>query len=173
MRQSKRILFCLLALCGVLAWAGPAGSQDQGPAGIVAARMEQDRLPLLSVAIGRKGTVVYAGAIGLADLENSVPASTRTVYRIGSVSKTVTSTAVMQLVERDRLALDVPVQQYCPSFPDKGAPITPRLLLAHLSGIRDYNYRRFTEEFLSSKRYASVGEALAVFKRHYRKLPRP
>lgn len=164
MRQSKRPLLGSLTLCAVLAWAGPAGSQDQGPAGIVAARMAQDRLPSLSVAIGRKATIVYAAAFGLADLENSVAASTRTVYRIGSVSKTVTATAAMQLVERGRLALDVSVQEYCPSFPDKGALITPRLLLAHLGGIRDYNYRRFTEEFLSGKRYASLSEALAVFK---------
>jgi CubicO group peptidase (beta-lactamase class C family) len=126
--------------------------------------MEQDRLPSLSIAIGRKGTIVYAGAFGLTDLENSVPASTRTVYRIGSVSKTVTATAIMQLVETGRLVLDEPVQRHCSSFPDKGVPITTRLLLAHLGGIRDYNYRRFTEEFLSNKRYASVADALAVFK---------
>lgn len=164
MRQSKRSLVGLLALCTVLVCASPIGSQEKGPAVIVASRMAQDRLPSLSVAIGRKGTVVYAAAFGLADLENSVAASTRTVYRIGSVSKTITATAVMQLVEKDRLALDASVQEYCPSFPGKGATTTPRLLLAHLGGIRDYNYRRFTEEFLSSKRYASVGEALAVFR---------
>lgn len=162
--QPKRFWFGSLALCVVLVWAGLARGQDLGPTEIVASRMAEDRLPSLSVAIGRKGTIVYAAAFGLADLENSVTASTRTVYRIGSVSKTVTATAAMQLVERGRLALDASVQQYCSSFPDKGALITPRLLLAHLGGIRDYNYSRFTEEFLSSKRYASVGEALAVFK---------
>jgi len=126
--------------------------------------MAEDRLPSISVAIGRNGTVVYAHALGLAGLENSVPASTRTVYRIGSVSKSITATAVLQLYERQRLDLGAPVQRYCSSFPDKGAEVTPRLLLAHLGGIRDYNYRRFTEEFLSQKHYDSVAEALAVFK---------
>ena len=166
MRRSWHLLFGPLALCVALTWPSASERQVQGldPAAIVAARMKEDRLPSLSVAIGRKGTIVYAAAFGLADLENSVPASTRTVYRIGSVSKTITATAVMQLVERDLLALDEPVQRYCPSFPDKGVPITTRLLLAHLGGIRDYNYRRFTEEFLSNKRYASLAEALAVFK---------
>ena len=164
MRQSKRFLFGRLLLCAVLVWASPADSQDQGPSEIVTARMAEDRLPSLSVAIGRNGTVVYAAAFGLADLENSVAASARTVYRVGSVSKTVTATAAMQLAEEDRLdLLDGAVQKYCPAFTDKGAHISPRLLLAHLGGIRGYNYRRFTEEFLSSKRYASLSEALSVF----------
>lgn len=162
--------YAKLFSCGLLAsWvalAAPslAQSPTQAPDSIVPARMAQDRLPSLSVAIGRNGAIVYARAFGLADIENSVPASTRTVYRIGSVSKTITATAVFQLVERGRLDLDAPVQQYCPSFPDKGARITSRLLLAHLGGVRDYNYRRFTEEFLSGKRYDSVVDALTVFK---------
>lgn len=140
-----------------------AESQDPTPEAILAARMREDRLPSLSVAVGRKGIVAYTGAMGLADIENSVPASAETVYRIGSVSKTITAIAVLQLAERERLDLDAPVQTYCASFPDKGARITPRLLLAHLGGIRDYDYRRFAEEFLSDRRYGSVREALAVF----------
>ncbi len=70
----------------------------------------------------------------------------------------------MQLAEAQRLDLDAPVQRYCSSFPEKELRVTPRLLLGHLGGIRDYNYQRFEEEFLSRKRYPSVSDALAVFK---------
>lgn len=161
--RSKHLLFGLF-LSSSLVWPASVGGQAPGADAIVVARMEQDGLPSLSVAVSRRGKGLYEAAFGLADIENSLPATSRTVYRIGSVSKPITATAVMQMVERDRLGLDVRVREYCPAFPDKGVGVTSRLLLAHMGGIRHYNYRRFTEEFLSTKRYASVGEALAVFK---------
>lgn len=153
-------------LAWLLALAGPAFAENQAldPAALAATVMAKDRLPSLSIVVGRQGKVLYSAAFGLADVENAVPASPKTVYRIGSIAKTVTATAIMQLVERGSLDLDVPIQTYCQSFPHKEAEVTARLLLAHLGGIRDYNYQRFGEEFLSSKRYGSVTEALAVFK---------
>ena len=126
--------------------------------------MERDRLPSLSIAVGRGGTVVFAEAYGSADLENTVPATPDTVYRIGSATKPLTATLAMALAEEGKLDLDVPVQKYCPAFPPKEAPVTARLLLGHLAGIRDYDYRRFDEEYLSSKRYDSPAEALSIFK---------
>ena len=159
-----RYLACLALVLPTLAGTNPATAPEGGPASLAAARMEQDGLPSLSIAIARKGELIFSQAWGLADVENSVAATPGTVYRIGSVSKVITATAILQLVEKGRLDLDKPVQSYCPAFPEKPAMVTPRLLLAHLGGIRDYNYRRFTEEFLSSVRYDSVSEALAVFK---------
>lgn len=75
----------------------------------------------------------------MADLENSVPATPQTLYRIGSISKPITATAAMALWERGELDLDSPVQKYCPQFPQKNWPITTRELLGHLGGIRYYN----------------------------------
>lgn len=74
----------------------------------------------------------------MADLENSVPATTQTLYRIGSISKSITATAAMELWEHGKLDLDSPVQKYCRSFPEKPWPITTRELLGHLGGIRYY-----------------------------------
>ena len=54
---------------------------------------------------------------GLADVENNSPASEHTLYRLASISKSLTATAAMQLQERGRLDLDAPVQKYCPAFP--------------------------------------------------------
>ncbi len=128
------------------------------------AAMEKDGLPSLSVALARNGVIVFAEAYGLADVENDVAATPRSVYRIGSISKTLTAAAVMILAEDGALDLDAPVQKYCPAFPSKKSPITPRLLLSHRAGIRDYDYRRFNEEFLSTRRYDSLEEALSIFK---------
>jgi CubicO group peptidase (beta-lactamase class C family) len=75
----------------------------------------------------------------MADLENSVPATSQTLYRLGSISKSITATAAIELWERGKLDLDSPVQKYCPSFPPKQWPITTRELLGHLAGIRYYH----------------------------------
>jgi serine beta-lactamase-like protein LACTB len=74
----------------------------------------------------------------MADLENFVPATSLTLFRLGSISKPITATAVLQLSERGKLDLDVEVQKYCPAFP-KEWPITARELLGHLGGMRHYN----------------------------------
>jgi serine beta-lactamase-like protein LACTB len=105
------------------------------------------------------GQVIYAEGFGYADLEERVPVWPTTKFRIGSISKTLTSVAVMQLVEAGKLDLDAPVQKYVPSFPEKAGKITPRLLADHLAGIRHYK----GHELLISKHYDSVVDALKIF----------
>ncbi|MGC1292316.1 MAG: serine hydrolase domain-containing protein [Candidatus Acidiferrales bacterium] len=116
-------------------------------------------IPGLAVAVAIDGHLVYAEGFGYADLEERVPAWPTTKFRIGSISKTLTAAALMQLVEQGKIDLDAPVQKYVPSFPNKGAEITPRLLAGHLAGIRHYR----GDEFLISKHYDSVLEGLTIF----------
>lgn len=96
----------------------------------------------------------------MSDLENFIPAKSSTVYRLGSISKLITAVAALQLVERKKLELDAPVQKYCPSFPKKSWPITPRQLLSHLAGIRHYR----ADEINSTRQYNSLVEGLDIFK---------
>jgi serine beta-lactamase-like protein LACTB len=100
--------------------------------------MASTHSPGLSVAIVEHGEYEWARGFGFADLENNVPASEHTLFRLASISKSLTATAAMQLVERGRLDLDAPVQKYCPSFPEKPWPISTRQVLGHLGGIRHY-----------------------------------
>jgi serine beta-lactamase-like protein LACTB len=116
--------------------------------------------PGLSVAVIDRGVVIHTQGYGFADVENSVPATADTVFRIASISKPITATAVMKLVEAGRLDLDVPVQKYCPDFPTKPWPITTRELLSHQSGIRDY---RNEEESINTRHFRSIAEALTQF----------
>jgi CubicO group peptidase (beta-lactamase class C family) len=74
----------------------------------------------------------------MADLENFVPATPQTLFRLASISKSLTATGAMQLWERGKLDLDAPVQKYCPAFPQKSSPITTREVMGHLGGIRHY-----------------------------------
>src|SRR5229473_521372 len=98
--------------------------------------MASTHAPGLSVAVVEHGEYEWAQGFGFADLENSVPASEHTLFRMASISKPLTATAAMQLVELGRLDLDAPVQKYCPSFPEKPWPISTRQVLGHLGGIR-------------------------------------
>jgi serine beta-lactamase-like protein LACTB, mitochondrial len=117
-------------------------------------------IPGMTVAVVTGDQVRWTAGFGLADVENAVPARQETAYRIASLSKPITATAVLQLAEKRHLDLDAPVQRYVPSFPEKAWPVTPRLLLGHLGGIRHLR----PEEFGSTRHYESVIDALEAFK---------
>jgi CubicO group peptidase (beta-lactamase class C family) len=116
-------------------------------------------VPGFAFAVAVDGKLVWSEAFGYADLDAKRPATTATQFRIGSVSKPLTADAVAQLHEQGKLDLDAPVQRYVPTFPDKGAPITTRLLAGHLAGIRHYQ----GNEFLLNQRFPTVTAGLAIF----------
>jgi CubicO group peptidase (beta-lactamase class C family) len=100
--------------------------------------MVANSIPGVSVAVVENGAEEWSAGFGTADLENSVPATPHTLYRLASISKSITATAALLLWQQGKLDLDAPIQKYCPSFPQKDAPITTRELLGHLGGIRHY-----------------------------------
>jgi serine beta-lactamase-like protein LACTB len=119
------------------------------------------RIPGLQVAVAVDGKLVWSAAFGYADLARHARVTRTTMFRIGSVSKPLTSVALAQLVEQGKLDLDAPVQRYVPSFPEKPWPVTTRELGGHLAGIRHYQ----GGEFLSHTPYPSVTAGLAIFER--------
>ena len=131
------------------------GIRDQ-----IAAMMAERRIPGMAVAVAARGQIVYSEGFGYADVDRRIPACPQTQFRVGSVSKLFTAVVMARLIERGAIDLDAPVQQYVPSFPDKGARITPRLLAAHRAGIRAY-YDDM--EAINRTHYASVTAALAPF----------
>jgi len=94
--------------------------------------------PGVSVAVVLNGKPAFAHGYGEADTAMHRPATADTLFRLASVSKPLTATAAMQLVQAGKLDLDAPVQKYCPQFPEKLHIITTSELLAHLGGIRHY-----------------------------------
>lgn len=121
---------------------------------------DKHRVPGISAAVVVGGQLVLERGYGLADVENNVPATPDTIYRLASISKMLTAVSAMQLVEQGKLDLQAPVQKYVPDFPEKQAPITCELLLKHQSGIRHYK----DGEVRSAVAYARVGDALKVFR---------
>jgi CubicO group peptidase (beta-lactamase class C family) len=96
----------------------------------------------------------------LADVENSVPAKADTAYRLASIAKSITATAIMQLVEQGKIDLESPIQKYCAAYPEKQYPINARQLLTHLTGIRHNK----PEEVFSTKHFSNINDALRTFK---------
>jgi len=102
---------------------------------VVAAELcEKRRPPGLSIALAKPGAI-WSGGLGLADIEAATAADADTVYLWFSMTKLVTATAVMQLVERGKLDLDSPVRHLVPEFPKNGARVTTRHLLSHSAGL--------------------------------------
>ena len=136
-------LFSIVALLIVTAWPATATTQSN-PApdfaaidAYVEAEMRGDRLPGVALAIVHNNEVVYLRGYGQDGNGNAV--SGETGFILGSMSKSFTALAMMQLVEGGTIELDAPVQRYLPWFrvenPTAAATITVRQLLLHTSGI--------------------------------------
>jgi serine beta-lactamase-like protein LACTB, mitochondrial len=134
------LLTYLPAASRAVAQTGKLSSEKQAKIeGAISSFMAASKVPGISAAVVLDGEFVWSAGFGMSDLENSVPATSQTLYRLGSISKPITATAAMALWEHGKLDLDSPVQKYCPAFPQKPWPITTRELLGHLGGIRYYN----------------------------------
>jgi CubicO group peptidase (beta-lactamase class C family) len=100
---------------------------------LVAGTQARDRLPSVSAAVFREGDVLWQRAIGLADVSAKEPATPDHQYRIGSITKTFTAVAVLQLRDAGRLELDAPLRSVLPEFPH--GP-TIRQALSHATGLQ-------------------------------------
>lgn len=174
MNASSRATVAAAALLGALVPfglgaqvvpAGPASVVSPADSGAVARarqliRARMDSFPGLAVAVAVDGRIVWSEGFGWADLEEQVPVRRTTEFRIGSISKSLTSAAVGLLVQEGKLDLDAPVQRYVPSFPAKPWPMTTRQVGGHLAGIRHYR----GNEFLLYRHYGTVLESLDIFK---------
>ena len=130
----------------------------------VASFMSQNSVPGLSAAMVLDGEPLWSEGFGMADLENSSSATAVTLFRLGSISKPISATAVLQLWERGKLDLDAPVHKYCPEFPQKEWPITTRQLLGHIGGIRHYGPDgKGDVPGDSARHFSSMKESLELF----------
>lgn len=103
--------------------------------------MTEHDIPGLAAGIVKEGTLAWSGEYGWADIENEIPVTPETTFAIASISKTVTATALMQLVDLEALKLNEEVSKVA-TFPVENPrhpqnPITFRQLLTHTSSIRD------------------------------------
>ncbi|MBI4265978.1 MAG: beta-lactamase family protein [Acidobacteria bacterium] len=130
--------------------------------GVMSSTLQDQRIAGGAVAIVKDGSVLLAKGYGYANVERQVPVdSQRTLFRIGSVTKLFTATAVMQLVENGQLALDADVNRYLDfelpaTYPE---PITLTHLLTHTAGFEDDGRDLWTSD---PRHLAPLGRWLAA-----------
>lgn len=152
MRQSAFAVTCLLviAMHGAALSAEPdRGDRIRATAPMVEELFEEhaaeNHLPGLAWGVMAGGELVLSGSFGYANLEKKIPADTRTLFRIASMSKSFTALAILQLRDEGKLALDEPAERYLPelkeiTYPTSDSPrITVRHLMTHAAGFPEDN----------------------------------
>ena len=117
--------------------------------GVMSAQLESYRIPGATVAVVKDGELFFAKGYGYADLEHREPVvAEETLFRVGSVGKVFTATAVMQLAEEGKLDLNADVNTYLDfRIPDTyPQPITLKNLLTHTSGFESLYYERLAKD---------------------------
>ena len=85
---------------------------------LVVAEMARTHVPGVSIAVMRAGRVVKTQGYGMADLENEIPVTPQTVFKIGSLSKQFLAAGIMLLAQDGRLSVDDPVARHYPGTPE-------------------------------------------------------
>jgi CubicO group peptidase (beta-lactamase class C family) len=147
-------LFRLLILCASAIAALPTVAQVPVQSGSIGAAdprfdaerakilllMQKDQLPSISVAVAQHGKIIWEQGFGWANREQLQPATSDTMYSLASISKPFTATAVMELVQKGKIRLDAPANDYLGAAKltglagdASGADI--RRILSHTSGL--------------------------------------
>jgi methyl acetate hydrolase len=119
--MNRKIAGMVFAIgAGVAAFAGTAGAQQSpGAAALdtsLRAAVERKDVPGVVALVTNRERVLYQGAFGVADVATGRPLAPDALFRIASMTKPVTSVALMQLIEQGRLTLDDPAEKYLPEL---------------------------------------------------------
>jgi len=136
--NKKIIKYQLFIILNCACLQFPQGSAEHDLSQYLISYKAVKNIPSISGGVMKNGKIIWLKTIGYADVENFVPATDSTVYRIASISKLITSSAIMQLVDNGKVKLDDDVRKYLSYFPKKKYTFTIRQLLNHTAGIRGY-----------------------------------
>lgn len=104
-------------------------------------KMSKTFLPGMSIAVVENCEITYSRGFGFRDLESGLRATPRTLYGIGSVTKSLTALSIIQLMNEEKLSLEDPVDKYVPlDLKSHGEPVRVWHLLTHSSGISALGY---------------------------------
>lgn len=135
---------------------------------ILEVRRFENGAPSLSAAFAVDGKVVWAGAVGLQDVEARRAVTVDTIYRIGSTSKPMGITGLAVLVDMEKIELDQPLKIYMPNLPNPTwGEVTSRQLASHTAGMAEYadntDWAGFYRSLALQSRYDDVADSLDVF----------
>ena len=158
--NSLALVTCVIALAGI--GCRPSGHRTQQPEPLpddassieqfakvhelISSGLQERNIPSVSIAVARKGHVIWEQSFGWADRENQLNASPDTVYSLASTTKPMIATGLMVLVQAGKVDLDDPVEQYIGPglltvYEGHAKEITVRQLLHHTAGLPvHFNY---------------------------------
>ncbi|MFN4975247.1 MAG: serine hydrolase domain-containing protein [Bacteroidota bacterium] len=134
MRKSLSLLLSMLLVVQLF-------GQPHHPTPLIDSMMKTKPVVGLSVAVVKHNRIIYTQSFGYKNLERSIPLTNDGMFRIASISKSFSATAIMQLQEQGKLSIDQDVSELIgfpvrnPRYPD--SIITLRLMMSHLSSIND------------------------------------
>ena len=141
--------------------------------------IESGKIPGALTLVARRGRVVHCAVAGMRDVDRGRPVEVDTIFRIASMTKPITSVALMMLVEEGRIRLGDPVSAYIPAFEkmqvasesgDGGVSLVParhavsvRHLLTHTAGLANDLRAKSRRAFVEATRFRSRNETIADF----------
>jgi CubicO group peptidase (beta-lactamase class C family) len=132
-KNMNRILYiCLLALTASF-MSGHVQSDEIDD--YIKEQMNDRRIPGLQLAIVKDNKIVKTANYGLANIQDSVTVSDKTVFTINSMTKAFTGVAIMQLLEQGKLNIDVGISEYLTELPEAWRSLTIKQLMSHTSGL--------------------------------------
>src|SRR5256885_5734509 len=117
----------------------------------IPAQMQKWKVPGLAIAVVQHQQVIYSNGFGLRDVRRNVPVTTKTLFAIGSITKSFTSLSMGMLNDEGKLDWDKPVRQYIPEFqmydPVASERMTPRDLISHRVGMAGHDLLWYSSDF--------------------------
>jgi CubicO group peptidase (beta-lactamase class C family) len=131
--------------------AHPGDPRFDSARALIQRLVHQDGVPSITVAVAKDGAVVWAEGFGWANRESGVRATPLTPYSIASITKPITSTAVMKLNEATLIDLDAPIERYLGDIRLRGfaglaSEVTARRIMGHSAGLPTYYHVYFDGE---------------------------
>lgn len=162
-------VFAALLLSSTPAYAGQARSESAAAAEIanlqkdIPSLMKEADVPGMSIALLSGGKIRWEHSFGVKNVKRPQPVDDATIFEAASLSKPVFAYAVLKLVERGKLGLDVPLAQYLPKPYIDGDPrlqkITARIVLSHRTGFPNWRGDGpLTIHFTPGERFSYSGE---------------
>jgi CubicO group peptidase (beta-lactamase class C family) len=117
----------------------------------IPAQMQNWKVPGLAIAVVQNGRVIYSNGFGLRDVKSNLPVTTKTIFAIGSISKSFTSLSMGMLNDEGKIDWEKPVRQYLPELqlydPVASERITPRDLISHRVGMAGHDLLWYSFDF--------------------------
>ena len=151
----KKLILLLFICAGSMCGFGQTASTEADK--LLKSLVSEKSVMGASAGFAIDSEMVWDSAAGYFDDDEKAIFTVDTKVRIASISKPITAVAVMQLVEKDLIDINAPIQTYIEEYPKK---ITVKQLLSHTSGIDGYENAKEAE---TTENYPTLTEAMAVF----------